>query len=638
MASLLETLQTKKKVPSSSSSSSSIDKYQLWTEKYRPRSIKDVLVACHSKKVNDLRDWLVRASGTKAAPGENSTSDNSSPLPMILVMGGCSGNGKSTMLELLCDELNIERTCWTFDMWESDFSSSGYSTNDSTSKLEQLDDFVTRSAYPRLNLTHSYPDSSSSGRSSDSNLGKRNAYGGRKSEKEAVNGYNGSTIKGRIIVVEDPPHLVGCSEQNQEMLMNRLLDFRDPIVMIMSEEDARDDMHGCLSRYLPLKILNKINLAQLFCPQITELKVKKVLESIIKEERIRKTDQISSIISQISESCLGDLRHAINHLQFVLGQNSSAIKHPICIQGGTRDISVSSLHSVSKLLAARLDESGSMSIAPDLVIESSDFPPDIIISFLQSNCIKNLQRAAGLSCHVQGPDQSGNLVDSGDLTISHIADVFSDFSDIDVWWFRQYDASKLIDHSDIIFPVSYCTAVASRSCAIAKGVGEAERQEAAKKAGLKAPLAPVYRPKILDGRQQIKNRKTNLLNLRNALATYVNSSSNSPICRNFCDVRQLAVTDIPYMSLFNQRERVVNYVSRDRREQPNFSRVSYFPSSISARVLALGNSQFSLSHQHDDINNIQYHYRNESSSNNRDVAYETGSNLEIIEDIEEFDE
>ena len=315
-------------------------------------------------------------------------------------------------------------------------------------------------------------------------------------------------------------------------------------------------------------------------------------------------------------------------LQFMLGQNSMELKLPVSSQHGARDTSISSLHSVSKLLAARLDENGSMNIEPDLIIESSDFPPDIIISFLQSNCIKNLQRAANLSCHAIG--LAGNSIDSCDRTIAHVADVFSDFSDIDTWWFRQYDGSKLIDHGDTTFPISYCTAIASRSCAIAKGFGETERQEEAKKSGLKAPLAHVYRPKILDGKQQIKNNKTNLLNLRNVLASYNASTSSSSVFSNLGDLRDLIVTELPYMSLFSHRMKVVANNDRDSRET---TLIPYLPSSISARVLALNNSQFPSLHEQSKANSNRYW--NNSGNDNTHLNQEV---IEDIEDIEEFDD
>ena len=58
-----------------------------------------------------------------------------------------------------------------------------------------------------------------------------NANGNMKSE----GGLNSVSKRGRIVIIEDPPHIVGCSEQNQETFMNRLLGFRDPVVIIMSE-------------------------------------------------------------------------------------------------------------------------------------------------------------------------------------------------------------------------------------------------------------------------------------------------------------------------------------------------------------------------------------------------------------------
>ena len=509
--------------------------------------------------------------------------------PKVLALGGCSGNGKSTMLDLLCDRMNIECIRWSFNNWTGDYASSsvvgyreGYN-DDSTSveivgekvnmgtsyrsasaaRLEEFDDFVIRSAYPSLNFL----STQSSSRDTRTFLGKR-SHEDIHEKNESTSNVVSKTWAGRIIVMEDPPHIIGCSTQHQESFLRSLLEFREPIVMIISEEEAKEDMHHCKNRYFPHDFLNSVNYQSIFCPQITNLKVKKTLESILLAEKFKMTSHMGALLDEISQESHGDLRHAITRLQLLFGQvqrdpkknkysNLNETKnvnrkktnfiHSEELHQG-RDSSFSSLHSVSKLLSARLDCNAQINIFPDKVIESSDFPHGIMLSFLQGNCVSNLQRALTLSSRV---DSSIDERDSNAIAMGQIAQIFHDFSDLDIWWFRQFDSSKPIDHGETDFPVSYCSAVASRSCAVAKGVGEAERQELAKQAGFKAALVPVHRPKVLDIHQRSTTCKGKLLNIRQALST-ANTPSISNACKHLLDLNEISSTVVPYLRHFNR--------------------------------------------------------------------------------------
>lgn len=227
-----------------------------------------------------------------------------------------------------------------------------------------------------------------------------------------------------------------------------------------------------------------------------------------------------------------------------------------------------------------------MSINSDLVIESSDFPDDILLSFLQSNSIANLNRAAQLACSLKREQMvieqcregtSGPMKDVHAVVCSQLADVFQDFSDIDIMWFRQFDSSKPIDHADSVFPVAYCLATAARSSAVAKGQGELERQAEAKLSGLKAPLAPVYRPKLLDVRHHSKRALNNLQLLRATLSREQNEHMAVPLLA----LNELAVSVVPFLRT----------LSSCTRSTESKNRMSYLPDSINARLAALSASQ-----------------------------------------------
>ena len=119
----------------------------LWIEKYRPKKSSDL--ACHSSKIKAITQWI------NSAFCQNSENEiigfslrfNYVTLktifkrlyqffidirPKLLAVVGCSGNGKGTMVDLLCQELKVETVKWTFDNWQTTSSSldhNRYSSN-----------------------------------------------------------------------------------------------------------------------------------------------------------------------------------------------------------------------------------------------------------------------------------------------------------------------------------------------------------------------------------------------------------------------------------------------------------------------------------------------------------------------------
>lgn len=80
----------------------------LWTEKYRPTKL--AAIACHHSKVKAITQWLEGVLQDDRASSVNER-------PHVLVLGGCSGNGKSTMLDLICEQMHVEQVRWSFDRY-----------------------------------------------------------------------------------------------------------------------------------------------------------------------------------------------------------------------------------------------------------------------------------------------------------------------------------------------------------------------------------------------------------------------------------------------------------------------------------------------------------------------------------------
>ena len=94
---------------------------QPWIEKYRPVSVAEMKL--YHLKQKAMKAWLDRHVFSIGHHG------SSAPPPGILIMVGCSGSGKSTAMELLCQENGIEVVHWTDVMWDSTSSNGGLSSS-----------------------------------------------------------------------------------------------------------------------------------------------------------------------------------------------------------------------------------------------------------------------------------------------------------------------------------------------------------------------------------------------------------------------------------------------------------------------------------------------------------------------------
>jgi hypothetical protein len=136
-------------------------------------------------------------------------------------------------------------------------------------------------------------------------------------------------------------------------------------------------------------------------------------------------------------------------------------------------------------------------------------------------------------------------------------------SDIDLMNSVTYNPSSLIDRSDTCFPEEYVVAIASRSCAVSRGIGMAERVQEGKDRGAKGIFQGMFRPRVLDLRSQRSRMKTHLITLRDVLAntSAIESASSSssaslvpahsPLINSpSLSVCELAISVVPYLRLF----------------------------------------------------------------------------------------
>jgi hypothetical protein len=173
------------------------------------------------------------------------------------------------------------------------------------------------------------------------------------------------------------------------------------------------------------------------------------------------------------------------------------------------------MHSVGKLLHAKLDEAGKLDFDVDNVVDSTELGIDLLLDFLHHNCVDFLA----------DEDQAVLALTSlGDAEILHA---------------KTFDSSSARDHSDEVFPQAYVAAIAGRS--VAAAVGDGRR---AQRTGFK----PMHRPRLGDLRTGRRHFEQNLQTLRQ-------HRLESGI---WLGQTELAVDEVPYLRLLAQHEGILS--------------------------------------------------------------------------------
>ena len=168
--------QTAIKYDDSSSDNCNGMEEDLWLDKHAPTTIKEL--AMHGRKVNDIKSWIERAL-TAHDQAQRSAEGLMGFRPFVLALCGGSGCCKSTAVEVVCRELDVQLKRWTDDSWEAEAATrfgqirlgvgmnhprtngdsqgnEGYQSY-AAQREEELSDFALRSAYPTVALTRKTP-------------------------------------------------------------------------------------------------------------------------------------------------------------------------------------------------------------------------------------------------------------------------------------------------------------------------------------------------------------------------------------------------------------------------------------------------------------------------------------------------
>lgn len=203
---------------------------ESWADSFRPQSLGDL--ALHPGKVKAVQRWLQDALVAHRTFNEAPEGDPScaSFKPHLLVLCGCSGGGKSTLVQLACREQAVQVLEWSDDLQEGDgavWRAETPAGGGPPGLLGALEDYATHSAFPTLQLAG----------------GLTAAPGPREPFVPA---------EAKIILMHSPPFqnaravdMARCSEL--------FLCFNAPVVVILSEVGGADDMCFAADRALGLQ-------------------------------------------------------------------------------------------------------------------------------------------------------------------------------------------------------------------------------------------------------------------------------------------------------------------------------------------------------------------------------------------------
>lgn len=383
---------------------------QLWIDKYAPKSTNELCVA--PKKITEVEEWV---------------KDTTSVCKMLILVGS-PGIGKSTMIQVIAQSLNMNVLEW----------------NDTNT------DYI-----PWINNDPSFAYESQ-------NAAFEEFLNSAMFQYNAVD--SGNTSSRSIVLIDEIPHMHNPRKEAEfrTVMTTYLMKTQVPTVFIFSNVCEGKHKPEDLERYIDTKLLYSPLVKVMQINAVTKPKMKSCLKSIMKRERISSTiiSSMDKYIEELHSTSGGDIRHAIMQLQFRLKSSSTTKSTSIdLLKNSHRDTKLSTFHALGKLLYAKR--------IPEYKLDSSISDE---VSF--HGCAWNTDRRPPLQFIPEEILERGDIGIDGALAFvqCHSSDFFSEISDLSTAFDFFSDAAYLLSTSNVEkrdsnFPYSYATSLCSRSVA-----------------------------------------------------------------------------------------------------------------------------------------------------------------------------
>ncbi|NXA32045.1 RAD17 protein, partial [Eudromia elegans] len=252
-----------------------------WVDKYKPETQNDLAV--HKKKIEEVESWL-KMHIFQRKPKQGGS---------ILLLTGPAGCGKTATIQILVKDLGIQLQEWTnpitLDFTKEDIKSifdhdSNFHTYPSQAQAALFQDFLLRAnKYNKLQML------------------------GESSENDK-----------KLILIEDIPNQFYRDPSSLHEILRRFVrTSRCPLIFIISDNFSGDSNQRLL---FPKEILEELCISNISFKPVAPTNVMRVLnriatiEATMNREKNYAPDKTS--LESICRGCSGDIRSAINSLQF----------------------------------------------------------------------------------------------------------------------------------------------------------------------------------------------------------------------------------------------------------------------------------------------------------------------------------
>ncbi|XP_013070427.2 cell cycle checkpoint protein RAD17-like [Biomphalaria glabrata] len=272
---------------------------ELWSEKYKPTSRAEL--AIHKKKVEEVADWLLQ-----------NASKNGKKKAAILLITGPAGAGKSVCLHLLCKELGLSVQEWSNN---SELAADQYITEDfNRSERSTVDTYSSQS---QSALFHNF-------------LLRANKYQKLDIMTSSVDSNQNSGQLNTVIVVKDiPNNFLRDPTQFHTILSKYQSTGRSPLVIIMTESN---NSSSNIQKLFPKDLQHQLCITNISFNPVAPTILSKVLTKVINKEVLQGLikQPSASVIETIAMSSAGDMRSALNALQFACKLDTSDLASFCC--------------------------------------------------------------------------------------------------------------------------------------------------------------------------------------------------------------------------------------------------------------------------------------------------------------------
>ncbi|EEB07478.1 RFC like checkpoint protein Rad17 [Schizosaccharomyces japonicus yFS275] len=284
---------------------------ELWTDKFAPQLSVDLAV--HKAKVTAVRNWMKE--------------DHSSS--RLLVLSGPSGCGKSTCVEVLARELNASLIEWSNPSLDAGAVDDVNGRNDKASVWKKFGQFMaTCETYPELPLSAPIRGIASS----RFHMSKKFVY---LDELPMLSNRNGTIDTFRSLLLTALQSR-GCN--------SIILNITETQYFMAEDADWQDQYTAY--RLLGDDILKDPSVTHITFNPIASSFMRKALMRVMRlQTQVKQSAaQTSQVISQIIEGNEGDLRSAINNLQYVFTCRAAVSSK------SSRDFGLGLFHAVGKVI------------------------------------------------------------------------------------------------------------------------------------------------------------------------------------------------------------------------------------------------------------------------------------------------